>query len=123
LQDFYSERDIQQKRFEDLKAEVEQKDSHGLLSMELFSEDWNASQFWVRCLLALNVVQDFLCAQYSDETATTLAKQLLEGGTATTYIAVVSAPSVFIQLKNLIVSLQPFQHNLGQLMLSGIRGA
>ena len=43
-----------------MKAEVEQKDSDGLLSMDIFSEDWNASQFWVRFSLALNVVQRFL---------------------------------------------------------------
>lgn len=54
--------------------------------MEAFTEDWNASQFW-----------------YSDETATVLAKQLLDGATDETRIAVVSAPSAFIQLKNLIV--------------------
>jgi hypothetical protein len=54
--------------------------------MEAFTEDWNASQFW-----------------YSDETATVLAKQLLDSATDETKIAVVSAPSAFIQLKNLIV--------------------
>ncbi|EKG16623.1 DNA methylase N-6 adenine-specific conserved site [Macrophomina phaseolina MS6] len=39
---------------------------------------------------------------YNDETATTLAKQLLDKATDDTKIAVVSAPSVFIQLKNLL---------------------
>ena len=43
-------------------------------------------------------------AQYSDETAATLAEQLLDGATDETCIAVVSAPSAFIQLKNLVVS-------------------
>lgn len=43
-------------------------------------------------------------AQYNDETATTLARQLLDGATDETRIAVVSAPSAFIQLKNLLVS-------------------
>lgn len=42
--------------------------------------------------------------QYSDETATFLAKQLLADATPTTSIAVVSAPSVFVQLKNLLNS-------------------
>lgn len=42
--------------------------------------------------------------QYSDETATMLAKQLLDGATDNSWIAVVSAPSVFIQLKKLLVS-------------------
>lgn len=53
--------------------------------MEAFTEDWNVSQFW-----------------YSDETAKALAQQLLYGADNTTAIAVVSAPSVFIQLKNLL---------------------
>lgn len=55
--------------------------------MEAFTEDWNASQFW-----------------YSDETATKLARELLRGATDETKIAVVSAPSVFLQLKNLLAS-------------------
>jgi hypothetical protein len=53
--------------------------------MEAFTEDWNASQFW-----------------YTDPTATTLAKQLLSNCTAETRICVLSAPSVFLQLKNLL---------------------
>ena len=43
--------------------------------------------------------------QYSDDTAIILAKQLLENSTPESKIAVVSAPSVFIQLKNLLVRL------------------
>jgi hypothetical protein len=57
------------------------------LSMSMFAEDWNQSQFW-----------------YNDTTATALAKQLLENATHETNIAVVSCPSVFVQLKNLIVT-------------------
>jgi hypothetical protein len=53
--------------------------------MEAFTEDWNASQFW-----------------YTDATATSLAKQLLQNCTAETRICVLSAPSVFLQLKNLL---------------------
>lgn len=86
LQQFYGERDERAKQFEDLKAKAED-DFDGKLSMDVFTEDWNASQFW-----------------YSDGTATILAKQLLDGATDETRIAVVSAPSAFIQLKNLIVS-------------------
>ncbi|KAF9731745.1 Protein-lysine N-methyltransferase EFM5 [Paraphaeosphaeria minitans] len=85
LKEFYGERDARAKQFEDLKTQAED-DFAGTLSMEAFTEDWNASQFW-----------------YSDETATTLARQLLEGATDDTRIAVVSAPSTFIQLKNLLV--------------------
>jgi hypothetical protein len=55
--------------------------------MDLFTESWQDSQFW-----------------YKDETATVLAEQLLEGVTEDSRIAVVSAPSVYIQLRNLLVS-------------------
>lgn len=44
------------------------------------------------------------CVQYSDETADLLARQLLDGATADTRIAVVSAPSAFVALKNMLVS-------------------
>jgi hypothetical protein len=86
LKEFYGERDARQKQFEALKSQAED-DFDGKLSMDAFTEDWNVSQFW-----------------YSDETATVLARQLLERATDETRIAVVSAPSAFIQLKNLLVS-------------------
>lgn len=69
-----------------MKSQAED-DFDGKLSMDAFTEDWNVSQFW-----------------YSDETAKVLARQLLDGATDETRIAVVSAPSAFIQLKNLLVS-------------------
>lgn len=56
--------------------------------MALFTESWQDSQFW-----------------YTDETATKLAEQLLDGVTAESWIGVVSAPSVYIQLRNLLVRL------------------
>ncbi|KAL8840237.1 MAG: hypothetical protein Q9170_001444 [Blastenia crenularia] len=83
---FYSEREQSERRYEDMKAQMEQQCFQAPLSMSMFSEDWNASQFW-----------------YSDETATFLAEQLLDGATTDSNIAVVSAPSVFIQVKNLLV--------------------
>jgi hypothetical protein len=86
LKEFYGERDARQKQFENLKTQAE-VDFEGKLSMDAFTEDWNASQFW-----------------YNDETATVLARQLLDGATDESKIAVVSAPSAFIQLKNLLVS-------------------
>ncbi|CBX98452.1 hypothetical protein IAQ61_010538 [Plenodomus lingam] len=86
LKEFYGERDARQKQFEELKGKAED-DFDGKLSMDAFTEDWNASQFW-----------------YSDETATLLARQLLVGATDETRIAVVSAPSAFIQLKNILAS-------------------
>lgn len=42
--------------------------------------------------------------QYSDETAILYAKQLLDGIREDEVVAVVSVPSVFIALKNLLVS-------------------
>lgn len=69
--------------------------------MEAFTEDWNASQFW-----------------YTDATATTLATQLLENCTAETRICVLSAPSVFLQLKNLLASWErPESEKPGQITL------
>lgn len=47
LQEFYSEREGQKKRFQDLKSDIERRSSQALLSMDMFSEDWNTSQFWV----------------------------------------------------------------------------
>jgi EEF1A lysine methyltransferase 1 len=44
LQEFYAERDSQTKQVDELKAAVEGNEQ---LSMTMFSEDWNASQFWV----------------------------------------------------------------------------
>ncbi|KAK3348100.1 putative N6-adenine methyltransferase-domain-containing protein [Neurospora tetraspora] len=88
LKSFYADRDARAEQFAKLQAEAEERHALNVkLSMDAFTEDWNESQFW-----------------YSDETATFLAKQLLSGATPTTSIAVVSAPSVFVQLKNLLNS-------------------
>ncbi|KAH7029342.1 putative N6-adenine methyltransferase-domain-containing protein [Microdochium trichocladiopsis] len=85
LKQFYSDRDTHAERFEKLKADAERNAQPGEpLSMDAFTEDWNESQFW-----------------YSDETATRLAKQLLVDTTQDSVVAVVSAPSVFVALKNL----------------------
>lgn len=65
--------------------------------MSMFSEDWNASQFW-----------------YNDATARLLAKELLAGATRDTGIAVVSCPSVFVQLKNLIVIMHGYTFLAGE---------
>lgn len=88
LKEFYSERDSRQKAFEDLKAQAESEfDDKQPLSMSAFAEDWNASQFW-----------------YNDATASILAVQLLDGATTDSKIAIVSTPSVFLQLKNQLAS-------------------
>ncbi|KAL9096423.1 MAG: hypothetical protein Q9165_001420 [Trypethelium subeluteriae] len=92
LREFNEERDLREKQFADLQLEAESDFSAKPVSMEAFSEDWNASQFWA---------DDF---KYSDETAKTLARALLKNANYQTRIGVVSAPSVFVQLKNLVVS-------------------
>ncbi|KAK3984951.1 putative N6-adenine methyltransferase-domain-containing protein [Cladorrhinum sp. PSN332] len=96
LKEFYAERDaraeqfakLQQKADEELKAAARAQK----LSIEAFTEDWNESQFW-----------------YSEECASFLAKQLLKDATADTTIAVVSTPSVFVQLKNILNAADPSQ--------------
>ena len=47
LGDFYSEREQNEQRFENLKAHTEDNQLRTPLSMSMFTEDWNASQFWV----------------------------------------------------------------------------
>lgn len=84
LQDFNTEKDARTKRFEDLKKSAEH-DFQAKISMDAFAEDWNASQFW-----------------YTVATARSLAEQLLEDADASTSIAVVSAPSVYVAMKNLL---------------------
>ncbi|CAF9927506.1 MAG: hypothetical protein GOMPHAMPRED_004418 [Gomphillus americanus] len=83
LQEFYAERNDEERRADDLKSAIETGQK---LSMDMFKEDWNASQFW-----------------YNEDTARTLAKQLLDDSTSETAVAVVSAPSAFIELKNILV--------------------
>ncbi|KAI9822898.1 MAG: hypothetical protein M1832_002923 [Thelocarpon impressellum] len=85
LKEFYQEEDSRQKQFEDLKAQVDDEVKQQDLTIEAFAEDWNASQFW-----------------YDDETATTLAKQLLKDATSDSRVAVVSAPSVFVKVKQIL---------------------
>ena len=87
LQEFSAEQDSRAKKFEELKNQAENHFQHnnGKLSMDLFGEDWNVSQFW-----------------YTDETARTLAQQLLDGADENSAIAVVSAPSVYVQLRNIL---------------------
>lgn len=48
LQEVYAEKELADKRFEDLKAEMAQSALKTPLTMEIFLEDWNASQFWVQ---------------------------------------------------------------------------
>ncbi|KAL6804491.1 putative N6-adenine methyltransferase domain-containing protein [Trichoderma sp. SZMC 28012] len=82
LKSFEAERDEHQAKFQKLKDEAE---SNSLLSIDTFQEDWNESQFW-----------------YSEETANVLATELLRDATSDMTIGVVSAPSVFVALRNLL---------------------
>ncbi|KAK6837887.1 hypothetical protein PG987_006168 [Apiospora arundinis] len=83
LKEFYHERDVHVEKFEKLKT---QADAVEILSMrDMFKEDWQESQFW-----------------YSDDCATLLAEQLLDGATKETTIAIVSTPSVFVAIKNIL---------------------
>lgn len=49
LQEFYADRDAHEERFERLKEAAERNDAGQTepLSMQVFAEDWNKSQFWV----------------------------------------------------------------------------
>lgn len=47
LQEFYNEKDVRQKGFEELKSATKESRLPQHLSMDMFTEDWNASQFWV----------------------------------------------------------------------------
>ncbi|KAK4136172.1 hypothetical protein BT67DRAFT_418183 [Trichocladium antarcticum] len=97
LKAFYAERDARAEHFRKLKTLAEEQHAADVataaasanmkLSMEAFTEDWNESQFW-----------------YADETAYLFARQLLEGATSAMTVAVVSAPSVFVALKNILLA-------------------
>ena len=87
LKDFNADKESKTKQFESLKAQSEQafEDASSSLSMDVFPEDWNTSQFW-----------------YTDETARILAEQLLNGINEDSAIAVVSAPSVYVALRKIL---------------------
>ncbi|TQN73798.1 Protein-lysine N-methyltransferase EFM5 [Colletotrichum shisoi] len=91
LAEFNADKDARQAKFERLKAQCDANAAGGLpLSMEAFTEDWNESQFW-----------------YSDDTARLLAGYLLEDADESTTIGIVSAPSAFIALRNLMNERDP----------------
>ena len=99
------EKDAREKRFEELKAQAESDEQNRNASgsgaevdvtMADFEPDWNASQFW-----------------YDDETSKLLAEELTTGATEETLVGLVSAPSVFVKLRMLMVcisSLIAWQH-------------
>ncbi|KAL9945025.1 hypothetical protein ACHAO5_005330 [Verticillium nonalfalfae] len=72
LAEFNAEKDAHQKRFEELNAKAEENAARNVpLSMSVFEEDWNKSQFW-----------------YSDETALAYAGELLRDADETDTVAV-----------------------------------
>ncbi|KAJ9657464.1 Protein-lysine N-methyltransferase efm5 [Neophaeococcomyces mojaviensis] len=99
LQDFYNQRDKDLEAFEQLTSEGSNRQ---ITSISTFKEDWNASQFWVKPPVV--GVDNANLQQFTDATARLLAEQLVQGSTSETSIAVVSAPSVFVQLKNLLAT-------------------
>lgn len=101
LSEFYRDRDDREKQFEDLRSTIDHEPGKSPLTMDAFAEDWNESQFWV--CDGVKLYQQSDSVQYSQETATLLANQLLENSSRSTTVAVISAPSVFVQLKNLLV--------------------
>ena len=56
LAEFYEQRDATDKRFEELKTQAEHDFSTKQWSMDVFAEDWNASQFWVWSCGAASVI-------------------------------------------------------------------
>ncbi|KAM0324540.1 hypothetical protein ACHAQA_007925 [Verticillium albo-atrum] len=93
LAEFNAEKDAHKRRFEALNAKAEADAIADVpLSMAIFEEDWNKSQFW-----------------YSDETAMAYANELLRDADETDTVAVISTPSVFVALKNLLAKYSPDQ--------------
>ncbi|XBW36068.1 hypothetical protein QEN19_001645 [Hanseniaspora menglaensis] len=88
LQEFKLEEEERIKEFEELEQAAEAKfeltKEKREQGMDLFKEDWQLSQFW-----------------YSNNTAEVLARALLDGCDEDTYIAVVSAPSVYAAIKKI----------------------
>jgi len=46
LQDFYTMRNKDQDAFEQLRSSTSHRDKSEILSISMFKEDWNTSQFW-----------------------------------------------------------------------------
>jgi len=103
LQDFYTERSKELDAFEHLRSTINHGDKSAPLSILTFKEDWNASQFWVK-LPTISLIYPTNNQQFTDETAELLARQLLQGSTSDSAIAIISAPTVFIQLQHLLVN-------------------
>ncbi|RLV90697.1 Protein-lysine N-methyltransferase EFM5 [Spathaspora sp. JA1] len=85
LTEFKQEEKDRLEKFEALyKASEDQFAEQKVVSIDAFKEDWQLSQFW-----------------YTDETAKTLGRALLEGADENTVIAIASAPSVYAAIRQL----------------------
>ena len=85
LAEFRQEEKQQAERFAKLsQAAQDEFDKGQAILIDDFPEDWQLSQFW-----------------YSDDTADTLARALLDGATADTVICIASAPSVYAAVRKM----------------------
>jgi hypothetical protein len=97
LKEFMAEEQQRKEQFAALRAQAEVQfdnaSSTSNVGIDAFKEDWNLSQFW-----------------YSDETAKVLADELLDGADETTRIVIISAPSVFAEIKKRPAGSIPTKH-------------
>lgn len=84
LQEFRKEEEDNVQKFNALKQKAEDEDQQRKMTIHDFKEDWQLSQFW-----------------YTDSTAETLARALLEGADEDTVIVIASAPSVYAAIKKI----------------------
>ncbi|BFZ59125.1 Protein-lysine N-methyltransferase efm5 [Saitoella coloradoensis] len=93
LQSFLVEQQAQKDKFDELEKKAQERfdatraaeeEDEDEVTMELFKEDWQLSQFW-----------------YSNETSEWLSRRLLHNATNDTKIAVLSAPSAFAKLRTM----------------------
>ncbi|CEP61782.1 protein-lysine N-methyltransferase LALA0_S04e00540g [Lachancea lanzarotensis] len=92
LQEFRQEEQEREANFEKLHHDADIKFEEQKV-MDLFKEDWQLSQFW-----------------YDEKTAGVLADALLDGADSETVICILSAPSVYAEIKRRITSSIPTKH-------------
>lgn len=95
LQEFKKEEAERVEQFNklSLSAQEEYDENQRQVSIDLFQEDWQLSQFW-----------------YTDETAELLGRALLEGADEDTVIAIASAPSVYAAIRKFPKEQIPTKH-------------
>ncbi|SCU87587.1 LAFA_0E07646g1_1 [Lachancea sp. 'fantastica'] len=92
LQEFRQEEKEREANFEKLYQDAEVQFGEQKV-MDLFKEDWQLSQFW-----------------YNEKTASILADALLDGADSETVICILSAPSVYAEIKRRAASSLPTKH-------------